>query len=341
MPRGAKIEPKELPSGVLAEGSAARPSETKGRSPLFVASCAKATQEFLTRNSMQMAAAIAFYSFFSLFPLCLLIILGYDLFVGGNGVQDEVLVRVIGAFIPVSQSEITATIQGVAEGWDWRATGPLALVGLIWASTAVFATIRKGINATWGIFTPRPFLRERVMDLTLTTSAGLLFMVLLYATTVLRSLVATDRGFLGGPAWQTFAVMPPTFIAFAFMYWFLPNRPVRFRDVLFGALIGAIAFEFAKSFFYSYTARRAGLNQVYGSLTSVAILLGWLYLSAAIVLIGSLICTVYVQLLAREIVSPLDVWSLGMLPLSRRGLRRLGLWRRRPRVLHCATKSAP
>jgi membrane protein len=288
----------------------------------FVRFCASWTQDFLTRNSMQMAAAIAFYSFFSLFPLTLLIILGYGLIAGTGNVQDEALVRVVGVFIPVSQSEIIDTITGVALSWDWRAAGPLAFAGLVWASTAVFATVRKGINATWGIFTPRPFLRERVMDLTLTAAAGLLFMSLLYATTLVQGLQVRGSGFLGASWWQFLGGLAVTFLAFSFVYWFLPNRRVRYRDVLFGALLAALAFEVAKTFFFAYSARREVVDQVYGSLTSVAVLLGWLYVSAAIVLVGSLVCAVYVGLLRAGLARPMDVWTLGLAPIARRLLAR-------------------
>ena len=89
--------------------------------------------------------------------------------------------------------------------------------------------------------------------------------------------------------------------------------------------MASVAFELAKTFFFYYSARREGLNQVYGSLTSVAVLLGWLYLSAAIVLIGSLICSIYARLIRLRIVTVADVWSLGTLPMGRWVLHRTGL----------------
>lgn len=307
-----------LPAGVAASGVPEAPPK-KGFIP-FAVFCADAVQEFLTNNAMQMAAAIAFYSFFSLFPLAVMIIIGYDRFGGGTPVQEEELRRVIGTFIPVSQQVVAQTISTFAS--SVAAAGPLAFVGLIWASTAVFATLRKGINTSWNIKAPRPFLKERVIDLSLTAGAGILFMLLLYSTSVIRTF-SENSGIFGGPIWQSVLSLVISFAAFSFLYWFLPNRAVRFRDVLFGALIGALSFEVAKAVFFYYAVQRANLNQVYGSLTSVAVLLGWLYLSAALVLIGALIAAIYSRLIALGMVSHWDVWSLGMLPLAR-GIRQNG-----------------
>ena len=295
----------------------------------FVIFCARATQQFLTNNSMQMAAAVAFYSFFSLFPLSLLIILGFDLFISDAPVREEQLTRVLETFIPVSQDVLARTIDSVASSWG--ATGPLAFVGLTWAATAVFATLRKGINTAWNIWTPRPFLNERLIDLTVTAGAGLIFSLLLISTSVIHYFADEPKGLFGGPLWQSGVSLAVTFSAFTFLYWFLPNRVVPFRHVLFGAAIAALAFEIAKGFFFLYIRERAELNQVYGAFTSVAVLLGWLYISAAIVLIGALITAIYNRLTDLRVVSHADIWSFGLLPGMRR-LRRLLLAQLKPDV---------
>ncbi len=291
----------------------------------FVLFCARSTQEFLTNNTMQMAAAIAFYAFFSLFPLSFLMLLAFDAFAPKNVVEEEQLTRIISTFIPVSQDVVARSIRTAVDARE--AIGPLALIGVAWASTAAFATIRKGINTAWNIWTPRPFLKERVIDLALTAGAGLLFMLLLVIMSILRSYALdeefeTTGGIFGGPAWLSISSGLLSFAAFTVLYRFLPNRRVRLRNVLFGALVAALAFEVAKGAFFAYNQGREEINQLYGSLTSAAVLLGWLYTSAAIVLIGSLVVSIYTNLVERRIVTHADIWSLGACP----GLRRLRRW---------------
>lgn len=281
----------------------------------FVLFCARSVQVWLTSNAMQMAAAVAFYSFFSLFPMSLLIIFAFDLFAESDALQQQHLARALGAFIPVSQDTIASSIQTAAGS---KATsGPLALAGLVWASTAAFATLRKGINTSWSMHVPRPFLKERLIDLTATAGAGILFLLLLISTSAIRTVAdgtSTTIGIFAAPTWLALPSFLITFGAFSFLYWFLPNRRVRYRDVLFGAFVAALAFEIAKGAFFLYTQTRANVDIIYGPWTGLAVLLGWLYTSAVILLIGALVAAIYSRLVALSICSHADIWSFAVVP---------------------------
>ena len=76
--------------------------------------------------------------------------------------------------------------------------------------------------------------------------------------------------------------------------------------------------------FFYYTRARADVTQVYGEFTSVAVLLGWLYISAAIVLIGGLIASIHTRLVEQGIVTQLDIWTLGAAPALANVSRRVG-----------------
>ena len=98
---------------------------------------------------------------------------------GVGGEQDQ-LARDIAEVIPVSSEFISETMQGVVRA---RAiTGVASVFGLLWASTAAFGAMRKGINAAWGVKKTRPFIKERLIDFGLTVGAGLLMVGLLYVT---------------------------------------------------------------------------------------------------------------------------------------------------------------
>ncbi|MEC9365833.1 MAG: YhjD/YihY/BrkB family envelope integrity protein, partial [Chloroflexota bacterium] len=65
--------------------------------------------------------------------------------------------------LPVSSDLIGSTMEGIVNA---RAiTGIVSFLGLIWTASAAFGAIRKGINAAWGVTRPRPFLRERLIDI--------------------------------------------------------------------------------------------------------------------------------------------------------------------------------
>ena len=86
---------------------------------------------------------------------------------------------------------------------------------------------------------PRPFLRERVIDLSFTVGAGLLFTSLLISNTVIRAFAETNNpaeisGLLAGPAYLAVSTWLVSFLALVTLYRFLPNTHVQVKNVLFG-----------------------------------------------------------------------------------------------------------
>ena len=99
--------------------------------------CADAVNDFLGKNCPYMAAAMAFYTLFSLFPLVLAIISIWGFLLGPEVEQTE-FARRVGEVIPVSAAFIGETVHGVASA---RAiTGVASILGLLWASSAAFST---------------------------------------------------------------------------------------------------------------------------------------------------------------------------------------------------------
>ena len=75
------------------------------------------------------------------------------------------------------------------------------------------------------------------------------------------------------------------FVMFALVYKVTPYVETRWRQVLPGALLGAAVFELGKHAFMLYLGRVADFEAVYGSLSSIIVLLLWLYFSAFVLLI--------------------------------------------------------
>ena len=261
--------------------------------------CADVFNEFLAKNCPYIAAAIAFYTLFSLFPLVLAII-AVASYLPVSDFEETHLARDIAEVIPVSTKFIAETVEDVVKARVFA--GAASVVGLIWASSAAFGAIRKGVNAAWGINATRPFLKERLIDFTLVVGAGLLFMLLMFVSPFLESLekmveyfapdMATSLDFLWSFAAQ---LMTPvvTFLTFMGIYRFLPNTNVKFTEVWLGALLAAVAFYGAMLGFVWYVKVFPVYNAIYGSVSAIMALLTWVYLSATILLFGALITSKY------------------------------------------------
>lgn len=266
----------------------------------FVLFLADAVNDFLAKNCTHLAGAISFYTMFSIFPLFLAVIsvLGFVL---GPRAEEEQLARDIAGHLPVSSDYVSQTIQGVVSA---RAiTGIASVFGLLWAATAAFGAMRKGINAAWGIRKTRPFLRERMIDFGLVLGAGMIMLAVFFIPTILGVMreislvIAPESEYFTNFIWDLVAslLFPSlTFLSFLILYRYLPNTEVRISDVWPGALLASFAFSGANLGFVWYVRTYPLVyNVVYGSVGAVIALLTWVYLSAIILLFGALLTSRY------------------------------------------------
>lgn len=254
----------------------------------FALLCIDMVNEFLRKNCHYIAGAIAFSMFFSMFPLILAIISIWGFFLGPNVDQVE-LAAELAEVIPISSGFLAHTVKGVASAKV--ITGIASVVLLMWASSAAFGAMRKGINTAWGIQKTRPFIKERLIDIALVTGAGILMVMLLFVAPMASSihkglsLVFPDISYEFLSRVISQAVSPIlSFSTFVILYRYMPNTEVRFRDVWLGALFSCLGFEGAKWGFLQYLNNYSVHNVLYGSVGAIMALLTWVYVSAIILL---------------------------------------------------------
>ena len=254
--------------------------------------------EFLDKNGPYMSAAIAFYAFFTLFPLSLALITIFSFFLGIKDFEES-LITGLETQIPVLAEQgdefLSNFFQSLRAGRG--VTSAVAVLGLIFASKAVFSSIRKSVNTIWGITKTRPFLTEQAMDFALLVGASILLIVSFSITTIfgffqeVSTIVAPNTPVSGTALWAQIARLSPpllSFIVFLIIYWWLPNTKLRFKEVFPTALLGAAAFEISKSVFILYIRNAAGLaNGIYGGVSAIIVLLVFVYVSAIIMLVGA------------------------------------------------------
>ncbi len=266
--------------------------------------CADVVHDFMSQNGPYIAAAISFYTLFGIFPLILAVISVLSFMIGNNDTEYVTkLVQAITDVLPISSDLISREVSTVIK--SRTITGVAGVLGLLWASTAVFAAIRKGINYLWGATKPRSFLKERLIDIGLALGAGIIMLFVMFSLPILIlfvdiiSLILTDTNFNQDWVWQGltailyFIVTSTIFIMF---YRYLPNTKVRFSDVWIGGFLAALAFNCSNWGFVWYMRTfPSTYNLVYGSLGAVLALLSWVYVSALIVLVGALITSRYAR----------------------------------------------
>ena len=279
---------------------------TRGRQLYFLRLalfCADEVNDFLGKNCQYIAGAIAFYMLFSMFPLVLAVISIWGFFLGADAEQAE-LASQLAEIIPVSSADISATMRGVASART--ITGAASVFGLLWASSAAFGAIRKGINAAWGVTQTRPFIRERIIDLGMAAGAGALMLALLFVTPMatgiadLLEVVFPPVDFEFAARLITMFASPAiSFITFLVLYRYMPNTDVALGDVWIGALLASLTFDGAKWGFIWYVNTFPLYNAIYGSIGAIMALLAWVYISALVLLFGALVTSRFASHAAR------------------------------------------
>ncbi len=262
--------------------------------------------EYLTDNCPHLSASIAFFTFFSLFPLTLAAISILGWLTNDPEIESEVI-DTVGRLLPVNADFITATIGGVSDTWE--ATGIVAILGLLWGGSSVFNAMRKSLNAAWGIRRPRAFVVDRFLELCMMVGLGVLLLASFGATAALSvikkySISTTEVAFFKGDLfWNAMLILTTitmAFVTFLLLYKFVPNTKVRWRDVWGGALLAAIGFEAAKQVFVWYVTNYSPYNVVYGTVSNVIAVMVWLYVSAVIMLYCAKLTAVYSRVRASD-----------------------------------------
>src|SRR5688572_1837192 len=95
----------------------------------------------------QMAAAISYYTLFSLFPLLIFVVAVAGILIQDRGVQEDIVDEVV-KNIPVSEGEGRSEVRDAVEGVGDAGGGALSVLGLIgmaWAGSSLFGALRKAL----------------------------------------------------------------------------------------------------------------------------------------------------------------------------------------------------
>ena len=78
-----------------------------------------------------------------------------------------------------------------------------------------------------------------------------------------------------------------TFIIFLLLYKFMPRHKVTFRSQIYGAIFGAIALNVISFVFSKYLSIFKGFSLTYGSLTTLMLVMMWIYSCFYTVFLGA------------------------------------------------------
>ena len=247
---------------------------------------------FGEERGSEAAASLAYYGFFSIFPMLLVFIVVGSFFVDAEMVQAQ-LIHLL-QVVPGAEDIVIENIEQVL-----RLRGSvtiIAVISLVWSATGVFNILAKNINRAFIRAEVPDFFKGRFLGFLMFMGLGFLMVLSLTASTIaglipvirvpINDIVLHETIF-----WRFGVTLTPVlinFLMFWAMYQWVPTVSVRRRAAVITGIIAAVALELLNNIL-SWLLRTGMIEYqlVYGSLGTIVALLFYVYLVATLVLIGA------------------------------------------------------
>ena len=261
--------------------------------------------EWTNDNTFELAAALAFYTMFSIAPVLLIAVGVGSFFLAPDAATDRIVHEVqnmVGAQGANAVRQVIESSRGLGKGL-WAVS--VGIVTLIMGATAVFGQLQTALNYIWDV-KAKPdrsvvasFIVDRMRSFSIAVCVGFLLLVSLVISALISSLQDYMNNWLPGIpwVWQTANVIASFFVVavlFAMIYKFLPDVVISWRDVKIGAGVTALLFTGGKYAIGVYLGRTATAS-AFGAAGSLVVLLFWVYYSALIGFFGAEFTQVYAR----------------------------------------------
>jgi len=248
--------------------------------------------QFTRQRGPESAAAIAFFTVFSLFPLLVLIVSAGSFFLERPQMVQSIF-DILNRFLPqASQSLIEKNLESIL-----KSRGTMSIIsigGLIWAATGMFNILERNLTRAWGNAHVRNIIISRMIAFVMVISLFVLLIAFLFLEAVLGVLQKRDQIWFGAdlitPLIDLISFLSIYFFVFSaltFLYRFVPNTSVSWKSALSGAAGAFVLAMISVSALGWYIGSGfVKYNVVYGSLGTVVSLMFWIFIQSAIILWG-------------------------------------------------------
>lgn len=243
-------------------------------------------------NVSAYASSSAFFLFLSIIPIIMIVC---ALLQHAPDVQMELWSYVSDAVIPKKITSFLIDLVSAYQGNSVTIVSASALI-TIWSASKGMLAVMRGMNAVYEIRESRNYimlrLRALVYTIFLLISILVSIVLLVFGNTVVDMLL--PKVAVIGPIWAWLQplrhILVACFLSFAFctLYCLLPNNRLPWLQQLPGAIFSAV-FWIVYSFFFSIYIDCFNGFSMYGSLTTVIIVMIWLYFCMYIFFCGALV----------------------------------------------------
>ena len=268
-------------------------------------------KEWQEDKASRLAAALAYYTAFSIAPLFVIAIAIAALVFGEEAAQGQIFGQLKDLVGKDAAKGIESLIVSSSKPTEGTIATLISIALLFFGASNVFTQLQDALNTIWEV-APKPgrgikgILKDRILSFGMVLGIGFLLLVSLILSAVLAGL----GNYLGGKMpglqflWSSlnfFLSFGVITVLFALMFKFLPNVKITWGDVGIGAVITALLFTIGKSLIGLYLGN-SSVGSTYGAAGSFVVLLLWVNYSAQILLFGAEFTQVYANKYGSQIV---------------------------------------
>jgi membrane protein len=284
--------------------------------------------EWVEAEPFQLAAALSYYTLFSLAPL-LLIAIGVAGFAFGREAAQNQIVETLNGMIG---QESAKTVQEIIQASNEQPkTGMIStitgFVALLFGAGGVVGQLQTSLNKIWKV-APKPgqgmwgFIRQRFFSFAMVLGIGFLLLVSLIVSALLSSFTGMLTSILGDATFIAHVLdILVTFgfiiFLFALIYKFVPDVEIMWKDVWIGAAITSILFTVGKYLIGLYIGT-SGVSSTFGAAGSLITILVWVYYSSLVFFLGAEFTKVYAAEYGSGVVPAKNAQAMDPTPQSAR-----------------------
>ncbi len=257
-------------------------------------------ERFIHTRCPQVAGSLTFTTLLAIVPLLTVSIVLFSNFSAFSELGLALSTFLQNNVLPEAASQIATYAFEFSE----KATN-LTLIGtfmLIVTVLLLLHTIDDVFNDIWGVRHARPLLTRITVYWVALTLGPIAFAGSIFAT---GQLVATSIEFMGESIptrTLTSTIVPLGLLGtiLSFLYFAVPNHPVKAWHALIGGFSAAVAFLSMQKLFGLFIAMAPTYTLVYGAFAALPIFLVWLYASWVVVLLGAILAATFPEYFERK-----------------------------------------
>jgi membrane protein len=274
----------------------------------FIAvSLKRAFKELMFHEPLLLSSSVAFFTLFSLPPILIILTNLFGAIFQSELIGKNLYATLTESFGKNSANQINKIINNIQELGNYPLITIIGSVLLIFIGTTTFSIIHRSLNQIWQVKEkPRSnfvnFLKERGIALIIIFLSGLLFLASLLTEIIITYFKRiTSEVFPLAIAIINEAVsIAIVTVWFAIIFKVLPNVRLKWKLVWVGAIVTGILFDIGK-FILGKVLVGSNLNTIYGTASSIILVLLFLFYSALILFYGASFTKVYASMINHKI----------------------------------------